>query len=57
MEKETGEIKWKTQRSRDRELETERQEIGNVLLGAETHTGWEMEILRLRLEMLCCRCC
>lgn len=37
MEKETGEIKWKTQRSRDGELETERQEIGNVLLG-QKHT-------------------
>lgn len=37
VEKETGEIKWKTQRSRDGELETERQEIGNVLLG-QKHT-------------------
>lgn len=36
-EKETSEIKWKTQRPRDGELETERQEIGSMLLG-QKHT-------------------
>lgn len=36
-ERGTGEIKWKTQRPRDRELETERQEISNEMQGPK-HT-------------------
>lgn len=36
-ERETGEIKWKTQRPRDRELETERQEMSNEMQG-QKHT-------------------
>lgn len=46
----------KRQRPRDGELDRETGEWQHVA-GAETHTGWEVEILRLRLEDACRRCC